>query len=223
MYILYGGRFTRVLITEAVLLEAQLSYELREVDILNDDHKTEEFLSINPSGFVPVLITPDGHNLYETPAINLYLAECHPEADLAPTIGHPMRGEFLSALFYVTGELEPAMKRYFYPHRYVANPDDVAVIKAKAMDAARDRLQSIEKRLTEAGPYTIGEQFSLVDITLSFWTMYLEEMGGLDQFPAVKRCQDLMRARPRIQEKFEFQKMQSREYAEMQARDEGVQ
>ena len=69
MYILYGGRFTRSLMVEMVLAEGNIDYQLREIDILKNEHRSTEFLKINPSGWVPALITAEGIALYETHAI----------------------------------------------------------------------------------------------------------------------------------------------------------
>ena len=68
MYILYGGRFTRTLIVEMVMAEGDIAYELREIDIFKQQHRSPEFLAINPAGWVPAMITPEGETLHETPA-----------------------------------------------------------------------------------------------------------------------------------------------------------
>ena len=60
MYIVYGGRFTRTICVQMVIEEGGLPYELRELDILRGEHRSPEFLSINPAGYVPAMITPEG-------------------------------------------------------------------------------------------------------------------------------------------------------------------
>ena len=115
MYILYGGHFTRALITEMVMAEGGIPYELRNVDIVAQEHRRPEYLAINPAGWVPALVTPEGATLYETPAINLYLAERHGLTHLAPAPGDPDRGIFLSGLFSVTGDLEADPEALFLP------------------------------------------------------------------------------------------------------------
>ena len=104
-YILYGGRFTRALMVEMVLAEGDINYELREIDIVQKQHQSLEFLAINPSGWVPALITPEGQTLYETHAINLYLAERHRLTKIAPGVSEPERGLFLSGLFSICDDL----------------------------------------------------------------------------------------------------------------------
>ncbi|HSG29581.1 MAG TPA: glutathione S-transferase N-terminal domain-containing protein, partial [Candidatus Krumholzibacterium sp.] len=124
LYVLYGGPFTRACIVEMVMAEGDIAYELRVVDIVAEEHRSPDYLAVDPAGRVPVLITPEGSVLYETPAINLYLTERHGLRNLAPSPKEPERGVFLSGLFYLTDELEPILKRYFYPHRYALRPED---------------------------------------------------------------------------------------------------
>ena len=99
MYILYGGDFTRSVLVQWVLEEGGLEYEFRSIDILKAEHRTTDFLAINPAGLVPVLITPEGQALYETAALMVYLADRHGLADLAPPVTDPSRGLFLSTIF----------------------------------------------------------------------------------------------------------------------------
>ena len=144
MCVLYGDPFTRALIVEMVMAEGDIAYELRVVDIVNQEHRSPEFLAINPAGWVLVMITTEGQALYETPAINLYLAEHHGLTHLAPRVDEPERGSLLSGLFYLTDDLEPVMKRYFYPHRYVLRPEDAPTMKARSLGDALDcQLRSV--------------------------------------------------------------------------------
>jgi len=222
MYVLYGGRYTRALMVEQLLLEGDIAYELRSVDIIKHEHRSRAFLAINPAGWVPALITPEGETLYETPAINLYLADHHGLVHLAPRVEEPQRGLFLSGLFYVHDELEPVMKRYFYPHRFVMREEDTPMVKHRALEAALERFAVIEQRLSAAGPYHLGERFSLVDLAMTYWAALIENLGVLDPYPAVKHCLALVTARPKIRAKYDEQAAWSKEYAGMQERGEGV-
>lgn len=197
-YTLYGGTYSRSLLTEMVLVECGLDYTLEQVDIMKRENRSPEFLKVNPAGWVPALITPEGEMLHETPAINLYLAERHGAEHLAPAPGDPLRGRFLSALFYVTGEIEPAMKRYFFPHRYGAGKEDADVIKARAREHAMARLEVVNGLLSEAGPYHLGGRFSLADLTLAYWTAHLGDADTLGNLAAVNRCTDLVYERPKV-------------------------
>jgi glutathione S-transferase len=89
MYILYGGDFTRATLVQWVLEEGDIEYELRKIDIQNGEHRSADFLAINPAGLVPVLITSDGDALYELAALMLYLADRHQLTELAPPSTDP--------------------------------------------------------------------------------------------------------------------------------------
>ena len=49
--------------------------EIPQDDILKKDTQTQEFLSLNPNGKIPVLVLEDGRVLSESNAILGYLAE----------------------------------------------------------------------------------------------------------------------------------------------------
>lgn len=77
-----------------VLEEIGKPFELALVARTRDQHKSPEYLALNPNELIPVLVDGD-LVLYETDAICLHLADTHP-ARLAPALGAPER-----ALLYV--------------------------------------------------------------------------------------------------------------------------
>jgi glutathione S-transferase len=200
MYSLYGGRFTRSVGPQMVLEEAGLPYELREVDILTDEHRSAAFLAVNPAGYVPALVTPEGQVLHEAAAIMLYLADRHGVEELVPPPGAPERGPFYSKLFFLTNDVQPAMKRYYYPHRYSTDEGDTPRIKARAREMAMERWKVVDDHLAAHGPYHLGLRYSLVDLYMAMWAALGFEPPDalLPRFPAVRACYDLVAARPRI-------------------------
>ena len=59
---------------EMFLSLLDLDYSLIDVDLMNGEHKTEQFLKLNPFGQVPVL-DDDGVIIFDSNAILVYLAE----------------------------------------------------------------------------------------------------------------------------------------------------
>ncbi len=222
MYVLYGGCFTRAFMVEMVMAEGDIAYELRDVDIVEQAHRSAEFLAINPAGYVPALVTTDGVVLHETPAINLYLAERHALTHLAPRTDEPERGAFLSGLFFLAGDLEPVLKRYFYPQRFVMRDEDTQAMKTRSFDLALERFGVIEQQLTSAGPYYLGARFSLVDLTLVYWTASLPLGDALAPYPAIRRCAELVMDRPKLRGMFDQLAGWSDEYARLQATGKGL-
>lgn len=198
-YVLYGGGITRSVAVEVVLRELELPYDLVEIDPGRDEHRAADFLRINPAGYLPALVTPAGEALHENAAIMLWLAESHESEDLAPSVHDPQRGVFLSKLFFHTNDLQPALKRYFYPSRYAPNPEAIAAVQAQAREAALERWGVLDEYLADNGPFHLGDRFSLLDPHMAVWAAYgldtLDEV--LDRFPAVKRCSELAVRRPK--------------------------
>jgi len=63
--------------------EANLNDEvdIKEVKLLQGEHKKPEFLKVNPAGLIPALIESDGYTLSESVAICQYLLEKYGKAD----------------------------------------------------------------------------------------------------------------------------------------------
>jgi glutathione S-transferase len=188
---------------EMVMAVGGIPYRTVNLDMRGGEQHGEAYRALNPAGWIPALETPAGDVLYETPAINLWLCETH-GLDLVPAVDDPDRGRFLSAFFNVTGEIEPAMKRVFFPARYVTDPEDAEAHRALAWQAVRERLEPVDKRLAAGGPFFLGERFSLADLTLAYWTLYVRHRSRIEDLPAVARALDMTRERPVLAERFDL-------------------
>jgi glutathione S-transferase len=70
--------------TAFALHEAEVTYVPHALHVPHGESRTPEYLAVNPMGKVPAII--DGTTqLWESNAINWYIAEKHPEARLLPT------------------------------------------------------------------------------------------------------------------------------------------
>jgi glutathione S-transferase len=105
---LYYNSQSRAAISKWMLDECGVDYEIVPIDLQQREHKTPDFLEINPAGKLPALVDGDSR-IFESAAICLYLADRFPEANLAPGIDAPERGRYLSLMVYSTSQLEPAM------------------------------------------------------------------------------------------------------------------
>lgn len=199
-YILYGGGPSRSIVVQMLMDEAEIAYELRVVDPIIGEHRSEEYLRINPAGYTPALITPEGLCMGETAAILFYLCERHDIRDLMPLPGDPDRATFLSKFFYHTNDIQPPTKRWFYPHRFTTQGDAArdSVMQAARMTLMR-RWGVLNSYLEENGPYHLGDRYSLLDMHLAMWAAYGWETTNdiSERFPAVRRVMLDTMARPR--------------------------
>jgi glutathione S-transferase len=181
-----------------VLDEGGLPYALRKVDIIKGEHRAAEFLAINPAGLVPVLITPDGETLTETAALMVHLADRHELTDLAPAPTDPLRGLFLSTIFFLASDIQAEMKRFHFPHRFSLRAEDNEKTQEMSRLMVLGRLSVVNDRLARSGPYLLGARFSLADSFLCFWVAYLgrEETGF--RLPAIGALYQRVRERPKM-------------------------
>ena len=199
-------------ITPHILLEEMgLPFDLKLVDRTKGEHKSPEYLKLNPNGLIPVLIDGD-MVLYETAAICLHLTDTHPEMRLAPDVGTTDRAHFYKWLMWLTNTFQPAIIMYFYTDRYTTSTDPavVAQIKAKTQERIGAMLKQLDDHLAaKGGPWMMGEKFSVLDIytfMLGRWTRVFEgalpatqKASNSDVWPHLGPFMHRMLARPAVQ------------------------
>ncbi|HTQ01295.1 MAG TPA: glutathione S-transferase family protein [Casimicrobiaceae bacterium] len=158
-----------------LLEEIGAPFELVLVDRTVGAHKSPEYLKLNPNGQIPVFVDDD-LVLYESAAICLYLADKHPEAQLAPALRTAERAQLYKWLVWCTNTLQATLMHYFYPARMVDDGDEEAAAQVKAHAEARcgPMLDQVDVQLaSHGGPWLLGQGYSAVDayaLMLCRWT-----------------------------------------------------
>jgi len=198
MYKLYWAKGSGAMIPKALFEEIGAEYEKIVIDFEKEEHKSDEFLSVNPMGQIPALVLPDGTLMTETAAMLLQIVDRHPEAKLAPPAGSAERARFLRWLFYLASNVYPTNLRFYYPERHSTDPSAAEGIKAAA-EAALDEQFKILNDALDPGPYLLGETFSAVDILLWMLIDWHPDTTRLfEQAPRLERIVELVQARPAI-------------------------
>lgn len=142
-----------------LLEELGADYTIRYVDIhRRDDSGRVDPTNPHPDGKVPAL-THDGVLVTESAAIALYLTDLHPEAELGPGVGDPLRGEYLSWLFYYQGVIEPLV--VFDLEGLGGDPRLFRTFRGK------DEMNARIRGALEKHAYLLGGAFSAVDLLLA--------------------------------------------------------
>ncbi|MEZ5998582.1 MAG: glutathione S-transferase family protein [Hyphomonas sp.] len=158
-------------------------YDWIEVDILKGGTQSDEFLSVNPAGQVPVARWPDGRVLPQSNAIMLYIAE-EAGSDLIPEDGF-RRAQMMSWLFWEQYSHETAIAVRRFQKHYLNKSDDE--IDPNLMAKGRRALGVMELQLTFTD-WIVGDRMTLADIALVAYTRVAHEGGfDLSDFPAVER------------------------------------
>jgi glutathione S-transferase len=155
-----------------------------EVD-LRTASSNRELLAVNPNGKVPVLVDDD-FILWESRAINAYLASRHPEGNLYPP--DPRQRALVDQWsLWQAIHLGPAMQKVgferFVKSRYGLGQPDEAAAAASHKETLR-YLAVLETRL--AGRRWVVDDLSLADFALASTFMLRKPAGiSLNDFPAV--------------------------------------
>ena len=163
------------MVPHMLLEELGLPFELHYVDRALDAQKSAEYLKLNPNGLIPVLVDGD-LVLYETAAICLHLADCHPQAGLVPPLGTSERAQFYKRLMWLTNTLQASLLLYFYPQRWLdaGNTLGAAQIKAHAEARIVGMLEQLDAELAAHGKdWLLGDRYSVLDpyaLVLCRWT-----------------------------------------------------
>jgi glutathione S-transferase len=157
-----------------------VAHEWIEIDILNGETRTDDFLALNPFGQVPVVQFDDGRTLSQSNAIILHLAE---GSDLIPDDAFE-RAKMLEWMFWEQYSHEPTIAVRRFQKHYLKKSDEA--IDADLMAKGRRALGRMEMALISSDFIAGGAALTLADISLLAYTRLSHEGGfDLSEFPAV--------------------------------------
>jgi glutathione S-transferase len=183
------------LATRISLHEAGIAAEFDRVDLrakLTEGGRN--YLDINPTGSVPMLILDDGQGVTENVAILTLLAGRAPQ--LGPDGGDLKQIRLIEMLSFLSTELHAAFKPFFH------DPDEAD--RAQAAEAVGRRLDLLSDKLS--GPYLLGDRFTAAD---SYLFVMMRWARGFD-IPIPSKLQDL------------FERISSRESVRQSLAEEGL-
>ena len=177
-----------------VLREIGAPFELVRVNLASKKTASgDDYLEVNPKGYVPALVLDGGDVLTEGPAIVQYLADKAPEKQLAPAAGTMERYHLIEWLNFISTELHKSFSPLFKP----TAPEET---KQAARDTIAARLNIVEKQL-QGRDYLTGNQFSVADAYLFTVLNWARPMKfDLGQWPAVQAYMQRVAARPAVHE-----------------------
>ena len=174
-----------------VLREVGTKFDLVKVDLAAKKTESgDDYLKINPRGYVPALQLDDGSVLVEGPAIVQYLADQNPSAGLAPAPADSKRYELQSWLTFIGTEVHKQFSPLF-------NPNSVDAQKAASIQALKGRFAYLESELG-ARQYLMGDKFTVADVYLFVvlgWAGYVK----LELSPNLQAYLGRIAGRPAVQ------------------------
>jgi GST-like protein len=189
-----------------MLEEVGLPYEPHLVNIMQNETKTPEFLSLNPNGKIPAIIDPDGPGgkplaLFESGAILMYLADKTGQLIPADAAG---RYHAMQWVFFQVGAIGPFFGQVGFFYKFAGKEIEDKRPLQRFVDESKRLLGVMEAQL-DGREWIMGDHYTIADISMIGWVRGLVdfygagEIVGFDQLKHVpawlKRCLD----RPAVQ------------------------
>jgi glutathione S-transferase len=165
------------------LHEIGVPFEARPMSFAGHEHRTAEFLALNPEGKVPTLLV-DGRPLTEVAAILYYLAKRFPDAALLPDGGIEGDAQAISWMSFIASTLHPARRQ--------------------GLDHATEVYRIADQKL--GGGWAL-DRYSIVDIHLFrlYWRLVNSLKPVPEVFPNLTSHYARMMARPAVQRTIEIE------------------
>lgn len=178
------------------LEEAGVAFTQKDVDMRNQEHKSPEFLKINPMGKVPAMVDGD-ITLFESMAINYYIADTYKKELLGTSA--LQKGLSMQWSFWASSELQPPIIEVFIQKVFVPeNKRDSNVIE-KNLSKLPGLLTVLNNSLADR-KYLVGDQFTIADINTASVVSICPMMGvDLSEYPSIKNWLSLIADRPAFQ------------------------
>jgi len=171
----------------AVAAHLGIPLELEFVDLPNGDQRKPEFLAINPSGRVPVLVDGD-FTLWEATAILQYLAGLSANGlwpDDVRTRADIMRWQSWAIAHWDKEACEPLLFEQFVKQILNAAPPDEGIV-ATATEQFKKCARILEAHLAKQ-PNWVGNSITLADFSLAAPLFYADRGGlPLTEFPRLR-------------------------------------
>ncbi|MGZ5161934.1 MAG: glutathione transferase GstA [Burkholderiales bacterium] len=149
-----------------VLREAGVPFELEKVDLRSKRTQGgEDYVQINPKGYVPALRLEDGSVLTEVGVCVQYVADLAPQTDLAPVAGTMARYRLMEWINFISTEIHKTFGPLF-------DPSASGELRERQIGLLGKRFDYIAEHLTQSG-FLTGDKFTAADaylFTVLNWT-----------------------------------------------------
>ena len=194
---LFYSRSSCAFAPHMLLFDAGADFEAVEVNFAANEQNSDAFLTVNPKGRVPALETPNGI-LTENPAILLYIAQTHPDKELAPSDPY-LLAEAQAFNMYLASTVHVAHAHKHRGHRWVDDEEAQKAMTAKVAENMAECARMIETHFFK-GPYVLGQTYSMCDPYLALIFRWLVADGvNVNNYKLLCGHNELMKTRGAFQ------------------------
>jgi glutathione S-transferase len=189
---LYEFAFTRSIRVRWTLQELGVDFEGVTVNLRAGEHRSPQYLAINPAGKLPALVDGD-LVLTESAAIVWYLAEKYRKFLPADVAG---RAEVNRWLLFTVTELEQPLWRIAKHRNLYPEAQRLAADIPLASQDFRTMADVAEKHIA-GRKFVVGDEVTIADFVLAYTLDWANEVQLLDRCPQLVAYMERMYARPK--------------------------
>jgi len=186
------------LASHIALEQSGADYEAIKLNFAESEQRQAEYLSINPKGRVPALVTDKGV-LTENPAILMYISLSFPRAKLIPENDIFALARIQSFNAYLSSTVHVAHAHGHRGYRWADDKASIAEMSRKMPETVGECFDLIETGMIRS-PWVMGDEYSCADTYLFTIAQWLEaDKVDISRFPKVADHRSRMRALPVVQ------------------------
>ncbi|MGF1747163.1 glutathione S-transferase family protein [Vibrio cionasavignyae] len=160
-----------------------IEHQWIHVNILENETKTPEFLTINPNGKIPAVVLDNGSTLCESNAILGYFAE---STDFLPNDRYN-KAKVYEWLFFEQYSHEPYIAVARFIQKYQGMPES-RVDEFNSLQAGGNKALALMDAQLSRTVFLVGDRPTIADIALYAYTHVADEGGfNLSHYPNVQR------------------------------------
>ncbi|MBE9211703.1 glutathione S-transferase family protein [Plectonema cf. radiosum LEGE 06105] len=175
-----------------LLTQIGMPFDRIEINILEGETRSPEFLSRNPNGKIPVLEIGEGKYLAESNAILMYLSE---GTEFLP-YDRFLKAQVLQWLFFEQYSHEPFIATSRYWISILGKAEEYQEALKEKHEGGYRALEVMSNHLTGKS-FFVGERYTIADIALFAYTHVADEGGfDLSRFKAIQAWIERVKMQP---------------------------
>ncbi|GKT50497.1 glutathione S-transferase GST-6.0 [Colletotrichum spaethianum] len=185
----------------------------RRFEAADGSFSHQDYLKINPSGFVPALVIDGGEVITELPAVLTYIACVAPPADTEKLLGNSAlsRAKIVEWMTWLSGTFQgTGVAACARPYRFADGEEAKKAVAEKGWDVVLSCYARVEDRL-KGREFAVGEALTVVDLYLYVfrrWAIHMTGLGGSDfgnKFPQYEKLGRLVESLEGVQKTLQLE------------------
>lgn len=159
------------------LEEMGFEYDAHTINIMEGDQFKPEFIKLNPNSKIPAIVD-NGHAVFESGAILLYLAE---KSGKFLSKDPLKRSETIQWVFFQMGGVGPMFGQFGHFYKFAKDKCDHPYPLERYATEAKRLLSVVDQRLAN-NHFIAGDDYSIADMAIFPWILCLDKFYNAREY-----------------------------------------